>query len=55
MATKVMTVKPGGKVIRTTAPPTTDDRIKELRRKLGLDHKWESLKFQINISARLNP
>jgi hypothetical protein len=49
MATKVCSAKPNGKVRRMTVRPTLDERIKEIRKQLGLNHKWESLKLQLKM------
>lgn len=50
MATKVISVKPEKKPRKTLIKKSTDDRIRELRRELGLDVKWEKLKFQMMLT-----
>lgn len=44
-----MSVKPTGKIIKTTAPLSTEERIRQLRKLLGLDHKWEDLKLKLKL------
>jgi hypothetical protein len=47
MATKVISVKPGGKIRRRIVKQSVDDRIRKIQKELGLCPKWEALKFQV--------
>lgn len=49
MATKVISAKPGKKPRRMIVRKTTDDRIRELRKALGLNCKWEEVRLQMNF------
>jgi ABC-type dipeptide/oligopeptide/nickel transport system permease component len=46
MADKLISAKPGKKIRRYIAAKTTDDRIRELKKALGLD-KWQALQLTV--------
>lgn len=51
MATKVLSAKPGGKIRRRLLKETTDQKIQQLRKKLGLtkrENRWVALQFQVS-------
>jgi|GEM_PF-3728217 len=48
MATKVISVRPGKKPRRMIVRKTTDDRIRELKKALGLN-SWEDMKLKMML------
>jgi len=50
MATKVYSQKPDGKRRRRIVKESIDDRIRKIRKELGLNFKWEELKLQTRLA-----